>query len=102
MQRHRFNTRKIKYTRLEHHSCCTVKRGNCKWENCPGWNRDDLKCKGKTVRKPYSTHYKCVQCSMKFGTDHYFCNDFSHGDTRNCHDLYHKKYHGKIIDNIQG
>ena len=35
---------------------------------------------------------------MQFGTDHYFCNDFSQDDTRNCQDLYHKKYHGKDID----
>ena len=58
MQRHRFNTRKRKYAWLEHHSKCTVKRGKCKWEQCPGWKRDDLKCNDKAVRKPYSTHYK--------------------------------------------
>ena len=91
MQRHRFKTRKRKYAWLEHHSKCTVKRGKCKWEECPGWDRN-LIDRGKTVRKPYSTHYKCVQCSMKFGSDHYFCNDFSNNITRNCHDLYHKRY----------
>ena len=96
VQRARFNRRKRKYTWLEHHSRCTVKRGKCKWEDCPGWNRN-LIDRGKTVRKPYSTHYKCVECSMKFGTDHYFCNDYSKHDTRNCHDLYHKRYHGKDI-----
>ena len=97
VQRARFNRRKRKYAWLEHHSRCTVKRGKCKWEECPGWNRN-LIDRGKTVRKPYSTHYKCVQCSMIFGSDHYFCNDYSKHDTRNCHDLYHKRYHGKIID----
>ena len=91
VQRARFNRRKRKYAWLEHHSRCTVKRGKCKWEECPGWNRN-LIDRGKTVRKPYSTHYKCVQCSMKFGSDHYFCNDYSKHDTRNCHDLYHKRY----------
>ena len=97
VQRARFNRRKRKYAWLEHHSRCTVKRGKCKWEECPGWNRN-LIDRGKTVRKPYSTHYKCVQCSMKFGSDHYFCNDYSKHDTRNCHDLYHKRYHGKDVD----
>ena len=62
----RFNRRKRKYTWLEHHSRCTVRRGKCKWEQCPGWDQDNLKCNDKTVQKPYSTHYKCVQCSMKF------------------------------------
>ena len=58
-----------------------------------------LKCKDKIVRKLYyTTHYKYIECSMKFGKTHYFCNDFSLDDTRNCHDLYHKKYHGKEID----
>ena len=42
MQRHRFNTRKRKYAWLEHHSKCTVKRGKCKWEECPGLRRDNL------------------------------------------------------------
>ena len=98
VQRARFNRRKRKYAWLEHHSRCTVKRGKCKWEQCPGLNRDNLTDRGKAVRVPYKTHYKCVQCSMKFGSDHYFCNDYSKHDTRNCHDLYHKKYHGKEID----
>ena len=35
---------------------------------------------------------------MKYGKDQYYCNDFSNGVTRNFHDLYHKKYHGKEID----
>ena len=30
-----------------------------------------------------------------------FCNYFSLGVTRNCHDLQHKKYHGKTIDTEQ-
>ena len=98
VQRARFNRRKRKYTWLEHHSCCTVKRGKCKWEQCPGRDRDNLTDRDRPVRVSYHTHYKCVQCSMKFGTDHYFCNDYSKHDTRNCHDLYHKKYHGKEID----
>ena len=72
VQRARFNRRKRKYAWLEHHSRCTVQRGKCKSEQCPGWKRDDLKCNDKAVRKPYSTHYKCVQCSMQFGTEHYF------------------------------
>ena len=88
MQRHRFNTRKRKYAWLEHHSKCTVKRGKCKWEECPGLSRDNLTDRGKAVRVPYKTHYKCVQCSMKFGKDQHFCNDFSNNDTRNCHDLF--------------
>ena len=69
MQRHRFNTRKRKYAWLEHHSKCTVKRGKCKWEECPGRDREELTDRGKAVRVSYHTHYKCVQCSMKFGTD---------------------------------
>ena len=90
-----FNRRKRKYAWLEHHyPCCTVKRGNRKWEQCPGPSCDDLIGRNRPVRKPYLIHYKCVQCSLGFGTDHYFCNDFSLGDTRNCYDLYHKKYHG--------
>ena len=38
--------------------------------------------------------------NVKIRFDHYFCNEFSLDDTRNCHDLYHKnkKYHGKDID----
>ena len=98
MQRHRFNIRKRKYAWLEHHSKCTVKRGKCKWEECPGRDREELTDRDRSVRVSYHTHYKCVQCSMKFGKDQYFCNDFSNGVTRNCHDLYHKKYHGKEID----
>ena len=58
MQRHRFNTRKRKYAWLEHHFKCTVKRGKCKWENCPGRNRDDLIDRNCPVRKSYLTHYK--------------------------------------------
>ena len=76
----------------------TVKQGKCNRENCPGRNRDDLTDRNRPVRKSYLTHYKFIQCSMQFGTDHYFCNDFSQDDTRNCQDLYHKKYHGKDID----
>ena len=103
VQRARFNRRKRKFAWLEHHSRCTVKRGKCKWEQCTGLDRDNLTDRDRPVRVSYHTHYKCVQCSMKFGTDHYFCNGFSNDITRNCHDLYHKKYHGKIIDdNIQG
>ena len=98
VQRARFNRRKRKYAWLEHHSRCTVKRGKCKWEQCPGRDREELTDRDRAVRKSYLTHYKCVQCSMKFGKDHYFCNDFSNNDTRNCHDLYHKKYHGKDVD----
>jgi hypothetical protein len=83
VQRARFNRRKRKYAWLEHHSRCTVKRGKCKWEQCPGRNREELTDRDRPVRKSYLTHYKCVQCSMKFGKDHYFCNDFSNNDTRN-------------------
>ena len=61
MQRHRFNTRKRKYAWLEHHSKCTVKRSKCKWEECPGLRRDNLTDRGKAVRVPNKTHYKCVQ-----------------------------------------
>ena len=41
---------------MEHHSCCTVKRGKCKWENCPGCNRDDLTDRDRPVQMPYTTH----------------------------------------------
>ena len=98
VQRARFNGRKRKHAWLEHHSRYTVKRGKCKWEQCPGRDREELTDRDRSVRVSYHTHYKCVQCSMKFGKDQYFCNDFSNGVTRNCHDLYHKKYHGKEID----
>ena len=78
MQRAKFNRQKRKFDWLEHHhSKCTVKRGKCKWDQCPRWKRDDLKCDDKTAWKPYVTHYECVECSMKFGTDRYFCNEFS-------------------------
>ena len=51
------------------------------------------------VWKPYTTtQYKCVQCSLQFGKDQYFCNDYSLGAIHNCHDLYHKKYHGEDVD----
>ena len=51
----------------------------------------------KEANRSYDTRCKCVECSIQFGKDHYFCNDFSLGITRNYHDLYHKKYHGKTI-----
>ena len=98
VQRARFNRRKRKYAWLEHHSHCTVQRGKCKWEECPGRDREELTDRDRPVRKSYLTHYKCIECSMQFGKDQYFCNDFSNGVTRNCHDLYHKKYHGKDVD----
>ena len=82
---------------LEHHSKCTVKRGKRKWEQCPGLSRDNLTDRNRPVHVLYHTHYKCVQCSMQFGKAHYFCYFFV-DDTRNRHDLYHKKYHGKTID----
>ena len=75
-----------------------MKRGKYKWEQCPGRDREELTDRDRSVQVIYHTHYKCVQCSMKFGKDHYFCNDYSKHDTRNCHDLYHKKYHGKDVD----
>ena len=93
MQRHQFNTRKKKYTWLEHHSVCNKDHGRCNWEKCPGWNQTT-----KEANRSYDTRYKCVECSMRFGKDHYFCNDFSLDVTRNCNDLYHKKYHWKDID----
>jgi hypothetical protein len=96
---HRFNTQKRKYAWFEHHSCCTVKHGKCKWEQCPGLSRDNLTDRNRPVLcVPYHTHHKCIQYSMQFGKAHYFFNGFSLDDTRNCHDLYHKKYHGKEID----
>ena len=98
VQRARFNRRKRKYAWLEHHSVCNTDCRRCNWEKLPGRTQTT-----KEANQSYDTRYKCVECSMKFGKDHYFCNDFSNGVTRNCHDLYHKKYHGKIIDdNIQG
>ena len=93
VQRARFNRRKRKYSWLEHHSVCNIYRGRCNWENCPGRTRTT-----KEANRSYDTRYKCIECSMKFGKDQYFCNDFSNGVTRNCHDLYHKRYHGKSID----
>ena len=93
VQRARFNRRKRKYPWLEHHSMCNTDRGRCNWENCPGRTRTT-----KEANRSYDTRYKCIECSMKFGKDQYFCNDFSKGVTRNCHVLYHKKYHGKDID----
>ena len=93
VQRARFNRRKRKYAWLEHHSMCSKDRGRCNWENCPGRTRTT-----KEANRSYDTRYKCIECSMKFGKDQYFCNDFSNGVTRNCHDLYHKKYHEKTID----
>ena len=47
VQRARFNRRKRKYAWLEHHSRCTVKRGKCKWEQCPGRDREELTDTGK-------------------------------------------------------
>ena len=44
-----FNTQKKKYALLEHHSCCIVKQGRCKWEKCPGCNRDDLTDRDRPV-----------------------------------------------------
>ena len=92
MQRHQFNTRKRKYAWLEHHSMCNKYRGRCNWENCP-----ERKQTTKEANQSYDTRYKCIECNMRFGKNQYFCNDFSNGITRNCHDLYHKKYHGKTI-----
>ena len=84
VQRARFNRQKHKFAWLEHHSlchsCCTVKRGKFKWERCPGLSRDDLTDRNKPVCVPYHRYYKCVQCSLQFGKDHYFCNAFSLGD----------------------
>ena len=93
MQQHRFNTWKRKYVWLEHHSMCNKDRGRCNWEKCPG-----RKHTTKEANQSYDTRYKCVECSFQFGRNQYFCNDFSNGVTRNCHDLlYHKQYHGKTI-----
>ena len=98
MQWFQFNTREIKYAWLEHHPKCTVKRGKCRWEQCPWLSGDNLTDRNRPVRASYHTYYRYIQCSMQIGKPHYFCNDFIFVDTRNCHDLYHKKYHGKTID----
>ena len=76
VQRARFNRRKRKYAWLEHHSRCSQDRGRCNWENCPGRTRTT-----KEANRSYDTRYKCIECSMKYGKDQYYCNDFSNGIT---------------------
>ena len=93
VQRARFNRRKRKYAWLEHHSVCNTDCGRCNWEKLFGRTQTT-----KEANQSYDMRCKCVECSMKFGRNHYFCNDFSLGSVQNCHDLYHKKYHGKTID----
>ena len=58
---------------MEHHSVCNKDCGRCNWSKYPGRKRTTKEAN----RSYYDTRYKCVECSMRFGKDHYFCNDFS-------------------------
>ena len=73
VQQFRFNKWKRKYSWLEHHLVCALDHGRCKWEKCPGKKQINMK-EGKIS---YGARYTCVQCSMDFGKDQYFCNDYN-------------------------
>ena len=62
------------------------------------WMEDDKAMEVCSIWKPYTTHYQCIECSLKFGTNQNFCNYFSLSAVQNCHNLYHKKYYGKKLD----
>ena len=55
------------------------------------WMEDDKAMEVCSIWKPYTTHYQCIECSLKFGTNQYFCNYFSLSAVQNCHNLYHKQ-----------
>ena len=82
-----FNIQKRKYAWLEHHSDCALDYGRCKWEKCPRRKRINT----KEADRSCDTRYKCVQCSMEFRKDWYFCNDYTLGAVWNCRDFYHTK-----------
>jgi len=82
---------------MNHHSCVQDKPGICKWENYPGGKRK-LTDRGRDVVKAYPTQMKCIECTFNFNSNTYFCNDYSMGRVRRCHDLYHQKYHRKEVD----
>ena len=101
MQRARFNIRKRNYAWLEHHSKCTVKRGECTWEQCPGLSRDNLTDRNRSVQKSYLTHYyKFIQCNFQFEKDHYYT--FAMNLVSMIPEIAMicttKKYHGRTID----
>ena len=69
-----------------------------KWEDCPGKKRK-LIDRGRDVVKPFTTRIKCIECTFNFNSNTYFCNDYSRGgQIQQCHDLYHRRYHCKDVD----
>ena len=97
MQHARFNRSKRNFFWLEHHLLWNKNKGRCKWENCSGLDRV-LTDRGKKIKKPHDTRYRCIQCTLQFETTTHFFNEYGrNGSICNCHDLYHKNTMGRIL-----
>ena len=97
MQHARFNRSKRNFFWLEHHLLWNKNKGRCKWENCLGLDRV-LTDRGKKIKKPHDTRYRCIQCTLQFETTTHFFNEYGrNGSICNCHDLYHKNTMGRRL-----
>ena len=82
-----------------HHPQCQPNRRDCCYEDCPG--RDCILYRKDKLRepRPFESHYKCIDCSLKFGKEMFFCNHMPRGPKESpkepllCFELYHRKYH---------
>lgn len=81
----------------QHMSYACTTKGKCCWEGCPGLT---VSAQRKRQRGA-DTYMHCEECSVDFGKNIFFCNGVydtkkDWGPTvRNCHLLYHRKYHSK-------
>ncbi len=73
-----------------HQSKAVLKKGKCRWDNCPG----KLMSKAAYPRSS-DTHMCCKECSAHWGKDVFLCNGYVNGAPVNCHWHYHICHHNK-------
>ena len=91
----RMNKKKKSYLWYTHHSECQEGRpGVCSYEDCLGRQRVFYRRGVQRAPRPHDTRYKCIECSIEYKTDMYFCNHIPKNETKalRCHLLHHKKY----------
>ena len=74
-----------------HQSVATVcKRdgGYCQYNLCPGLNRKNAR------KRPYTSIYRCNECSVRLGKNVFLCNTVKKGKAILCH----MKYHTQIAE----
>jgi len=95
-QGQRMNKKKKSYSWYNHQSECQEEKAECKFEDCPGRQREFYRIGGaRRAPRPHDTKYKCIECSIANKKDMHFCNDIKKKETKvtRCHLLYHEKYY---------